>query len=73
MFLKIQFLESIQRYEEIFSQFPPKTVNIFVKRIPCYRNDDRTKQQSAVCYTWMIWDKKHTEKTTINWIPNHKQ
>lgn len=72
MFLKIQFLETIRRYDEIFKKIPPKNVYIFVKRIPCYKNDNRNHKQSAVCYTWVVWDKKHSGDTIIRWIPNHK-
>ena len=72
MFLKIQFLETIKRYEHIFKKIPPKNVYIFVKRMPCYKNDNRQQKQSAVCYTWIIWDKEYTGDTIIRWIPNHE-
>ena len=71
MFLKVQFLETIGRFERIFKNHPPKTVYVFVKRMPCYRNDDRSFKQSAVCYCWFVWDKEYTGETVVKWIPNH--
>ena len=71
MFLKIQFLETKKRYEQIFDSIPPKSVNIFVKRIPCYRNDVRDDKGSAVCYAWFIWDKQYHDDTVVNWIKNY--
>lgn len=73
MFLKIQFLESIGRYETIFKDFPPARVYIFVKRMECYRNGDNVHRGSAVCYAWFVWDKSYTGQPLIYWIPNHKR
>ena len=72
MFLKIQFLESINRYENIFNKTPPKTVYVFVKRIACYRNNIIDNKPSAVCYAWYVWDKNYKGETTLKWIPNHR-
>lgn len=70
MFLKIQFLESQKRYDRIFSKFPPKKVLPFVKRIDCWRNDDRSLKGSTVLYAWFVWDKEYNGKTVIEWINN---
>ncbi len=70
MFLRIQFLESQKRYRKIFKQYPPKKVLPFVKRIQCYRNDNRNLKGSAVLYAWFIWDKKYDGETIIEWIDN---
>ena len=70
MFLKIQFLESQKRYERLFMNNPPKKVLPFVKRIDCWRNDDRSLKGSTVLYAWFIWDKEYTGKTMIEWIDN---
>lgn len=70
MFLKIQFLESIKRYENLFKDFPPSKILVFVKRINCYRNDDRNIKGSVVLYAWFIWDKEYDGKTILDWIDN---
>lgn len=70
MFLKIQFLESKNRWLKLFKDFPPSTIYVFVKRINCYRNDDRSIKGSAVCYAWFVWDKEYTGETRVRWIDN---
>lgn len=70
MFLKIQFLESKSRWLKLFRDFPPSTIYVFVKRINCYRNDDRSIKGSAVCYAWFVWDKEYTGETRVRWIDN---
>lgn len=70
MFLKVQFLESKRRYDKLFKQNPPSKVLPFVKRMNCYRNDDRSFKGSAVCYCWYIWEKDFTGETVIQWIDN---
>ena len=72
MFLKIQFLESQKRYDRIFSKFPPKKVLPFVKRIDCWRNDDRSLKGSTVLYAWFIWDKEYDGPTIVEWINNNE-
>ena len=70
MFLRIQFLESKKRYEEIFRKNPPKKILVFVKRIKCYPDDCDTIKNSAICYCWIVWDKKYSGKPLLEWIDN---
>ena len=69
IFAKIQSLEGIKRYENIYSKRSPEKVCVFVKRINCYRNGDTTNYQSAVCYCWLIFDNKNpTKDTKLMWL-----
>ena len=71
IFCRIQTLESMNRYEKIFKNNPPKYVCPFVKRVNCYREDDHSfeKKASTICYSWFIWDnKEHTEDPIIKWL-----
>ena len=70
MFLKIQFLESQKRWQKLFKLYPPSTIYVFVKRINCYRNDDRSIKGSAVCYAWFVWDKEYEGDCRVRWIDN---
>ena len=70
MFLKIQFLETKKRYVNLFKDYPPSRVYVFVKRVNCYPNNDKTKYGSAVCYAWFIWDKLYSGEPRIRWIQN---
>lgn len=72
MFLKLQFLEGVARYNEIFQSAPPKAVYVFKKRVLCAKNGEFERMKasggSAVAYAWFVWKKGFTGKTTIDWI-----
>lgn len=69
MFLRIQFLEGIGRYDRLFTKFPPARLYVFSSRIGCGMNGDfKSHSQSAVCYAWWVWDKEHIGPPTIQWI-----
>lgn len=67
MFLKIQFLETKKRYE-LFKEYPPKKIYVFVNRVNCGKNGVFGKESSAVCYCWFVWEKGFKGKPTIDWI-----
>lgn len=76
LLLKLQFLETISRYNKIFEIHPPHRMYIFVKRVACGRGGVFNTKGSAVCYCWYVWDEsKNIERkpTEIYWIPNHKK
>jgi CheY-like chemotaxis protein len=72
MFLKLQFLEGVARYNEIFRISPPKAVYVFKKRVLCAKNGDFDRMRegggSAVAYAWFVWEKGYKEKTVLGWI-----
>lgn len=67
---RLQFLEGQNRYENIFKNFPPTDVYVYVDRICCYKNGDTTiKQSSAQAYAWFYWDLQNDNKDTrVHWI-----
>lgn len=67
MFLKIQFLETKKRYE-LFKEYPPKRIYVFVNRVNCGKNGVFGKDSSAVCYCWFVWEKGFKGKPTVDWI-----
>jgi len=70
MFLKLQFIETKRRYINLFSKFPPSVIYVFVKRIKCYKNNEKTTYGGAICYCWFVWDKEYTGETRVRWIDN---
>lgn len=71
--LKTTFLEGKRRYEQIFSQNPPKLVLQFAERLLCAKNGDFERMRagggSAVAYAWYIWQKSDEHAhTIIDWI-----
>ncbi len=72
MFLKLQFLEGVARYNEIFRITPPKAIYVFKKRVLCAKNGEFERLReiggSAVAYAWFVWQKGYKGSTTIDWI-----
>ena len=70
MLLKIQFLEGKERYK-FFRKNPPKFVYVNSSRQNCARNADfKTHiRNSAICYSWFIWQKGFSGEPIIRWIP----
>lgn len=69
IFCRIQTLESYNRYIKIFKDNPPVWVCPFVKRVQCYRDDDRSFKSSTICYSWFIWDNNDkSNETRIKWL-----
>lgn len=67
---RLQFLEGQGRYKNIFKDYPPTDVYVYVDRISCYKNGDTSiKQASAQAYAWFFWDLKNNSKDTkVHWI-----
>lgn len=68
MFLRIQFLESKQRWE-LFKDNPPIRIWVFTNRMKCARNGEfDDKWSSAQCYAWFVWQKGYKGYPTVRWI-----
>ena len=70
--MKIQFLETVKRHQQIFKEHPPARIYIFTKRIRCWKNGVDDNSGSAVCYCWIIWEKNNIYEPIIRWIPNYE-
>jgi len=68
IFSRLQTLESVNRYENIFRKTPPMYVLPFVKRIPCYKEGDLSRSSSVTPYAWYIWDKHYNGDTIVKWL-----
>lgn len=73
MFLKLLFLESQSRYEELFKNHPPKKIYVFSDRIDCWMNNNRNYSQGAQCYCWYVWEKGYKGLPTLDWIRYDKR
>lgn len=67
---RLQFLEGVKRYENIFSLQAPNDVYVYVDRIACYKNGDETiTPNSAQAYAWFIFDIEHpNDISRLHWI-----
>lgn len=77
-FLKIQFLQSVER-KELFEEFPPKYVIVYSQRIFCAMNGEFSKYATwskekgmwtggTQSYCWYIFEKGFKGNTTLRWI-----
>ena len=73
MFLKIQFLEGLERYE-FFKKNPPKYVYVHSSRVNCYLNGiiPEKPSTSASCYCWYVWEKGYKGEPRVRWIKDEK-
>jgi ParB-like chromosome segregation protein Spo0J len=70
MFVRLQFLEGIERYERIFRDHPPTLIGQFAERVPlckgCWKPDGTT----ATAYCWLVWVKDRAPAPAqMFWIP----
>lgn len=75
MFGRLQFLESVARYEKIFIDNPPTDVWVYVDRVACYKNGDfSTKPSSVQAYAWFYWNKeKIGQNTNLKFIRSYEK
>lgn len=67
---RLQFLEGIGRYENIFTKRPPSDVYIYVDRIQCWKSGIKSPGSGVQCYAWFYWDLTESEGAPpkIHWI-----
>jgi hypothetical protein len=63
------FLESVGRYERIFSKTPPSSVAQFVERVPMVKGRLDAKASTATGYAWIVWEKSCISFPQMRWIP----
>ena len=64
------FMESIGRYDTLFSVNPPTIIAQFAERVPMVKGRIDPKASTATGYAWFVWDKtKSTSSTKLTWIP----
>ncbi len=66
MLVRLGFLESIGRYERLFSHHRPEVL-VFVERVPMFRGRLDNRGSTATAYCWLIW---HGPRPGgMHWIP----
>ena len=69
MFFRLQWLESIGRYERIFKPFPPTIIAQFAERVPLHKGRWEPDGTTATAYLWIVWLKHKQGPTRFVWIP----
>ena len=68
MFVALQFLESVGRYERIFKDRPPTLISFFSERVPCLKGRFDPDASSDAAYIWLVWVKDRAPMAPF-WIP----
>jgi len=68
MFVRLQWLESVGRYESIFRDHPPTVIAFFAERVPICKGHWDPKGTTATAYIWLVWIKGQSPRAPY-WIP----
>jgi hypothetical protein len=69
MFFRLQWLESVGRYEKIFRDHPPRLIAQFTERVPLHKGRWEPEGSTATAYLWIVWMKGYQGRTEFFWIP----
>jgi hypothetical protein len=69
MLTRTTFIESVGRYERLFSLNPPTKIAQFVERVPMVKGRLDRKASTATGYCWLVWEKNLRMKSQLAWIP----
>ena len=67
--VRTTFIESIGRYERLFSKNPPTKFAQFVERVPMVKGRLDRRVSTATGYCWLVWIKKENNDPQLVWIP----
>lgn len=74
IFMPLRYLSSKERFE-VFKQYPPKRVYVYIERICIAKNgdfDNYEAGQNLEIYAWYIWEKGYQGETTLKWLHNNR-
>jgi hypothetical protein len=70
IFVRLQWLEGIERYETIFRDRPPSLVCPFVERVNLCKGRWNPDGTTATAYCWLVWIKDRAPMPTqMFWVP----
>lgn len=71
MFLRTAFLESVSRYNTIYTIHPPSRVYVFTKRVTLYPSTTEKTSGGTTSYAWFVWEREKPAQTELKWLaPN---
>lgn len=69
MLTRTVFIESVGRYERIFTKHPPTKFAQFTERVPMVKGRLDKKASTATGYCWLVWDKQAKINSQLVWVP----
>lgn len=67
--VRTTFIESVGRYNRLFSLTPPSIFAQFVERVPMVKGRLDQSASTATGYCWLVWSKGQEGVTKVVWIP----
>lgn len=68
MFVALQFLETVGRYNRIFKDRPPTLISFFSERVNCCKGRWDPDGSTDAAYIWLVWMKDRAPMAPF-WIP----
>jgi hypothetical protein len=68
IFARLQWLETIGRYERLFKNQPPTLIAFFCERVALHMGEWKPDGGTATAYIWIVWIKDRTPQAPF-WIP----
>lgn len=69
MLVRTVFIESVGRYDRLFSKSPPAYFAQYTERVAMVKGRLDRKASTATGYGWAVWSKFPTTGTQLVWIP----
>lgn len=64
------FIESVGRYNRLFSKYPPTYFAQFSERVPMVKGRIDKKASTATGYSWLLWDLRQPQiAPQLTWVP----
>ena len=67
--VRTAFLESHERFHELFSVKPPKMVCVSSQRILLLEGRLQKLGSNATSYSWFVWEPGYSGPSELMWIP----
>jgi hypothetical protein len=68
MFVRMQWLETIGRYENVFRDTPPTVIAFFAERVNLCKGRWEPDGSTATAYIWLVWQRDVAPRAPF-WIP----
>lgn len=69
MLTRTVFIESVGRYERIFTKHRPTKFAQFTERVPMVKGRLDKKASTATGYCWLVWEKGVRTSPQLVWVP----
>lgn len=70
LFSRAGFLESGDRWRDLYSRRRPSWIFVFTERVTLFRGRlGRPNERGATQYVWIVWSRRHGEEARTIWIP----